>query len=214
MTTIPRSRWGYLLAAALLASGCAMVERPPPTAEAAPSPFRITPNGTFIYAEEFEFRPPPPEWRVLRIQGAGEALGEGEFSFGFIRMEPGPQPSQSVFVYDEAPFGYSLDLETRAKQHLKRFLWGAVLQFRTIDQQKVKVLGGDGLAVTVEGRELVKKQKVRAKLVFGKRGEQVVSFYINQWRPMDAEYDLSAFSVFDAFVDSFRYVKKSFFETL
>jgi hypothetical protein len=51
-------------------------------------------------------------------------------------------------------------------------------------------------------------------VVFGKRGDRVIGFYITQWRPMDGSYDLSAFEVFDKFVTSFKFLKKSFYETL
>ena len=78
----------------------------------------------------------------------------------------------------------------------------------------MQVVGGEGFAVTVEGKDPVKKEKVRAKVVFGKRGERVVGFYITQWRPMDGTYDPSAFEVFDKFWKSFKFLKKSFYETL
>jgi hypothetical protein len=55
---------------------------------------------------------------------------------------------------------------------------------------------------------------VKAKVVFGKRGERIVGFYITQWRPMDGTYDPSAFEVFDKFVASFKFLKKSFYENL
>ncbi len=82
------------------------------------------------------------------------------------------------------------------------------------ERLNAQVLGGEGLEVVVEGKDPVKKEKVRAKVIFGKRGERVVGFYITQWRPMDGSYDLSAFEVFDKFVKSFKFLKKSFYETL
>jgi len=202
-----------VLIGGLAAGGCA-ASRPSAKSEPDRLPYRSTPQGTIIYGEEFEFSPPPPEWRLVRVQDPGGTGQEGEFSFAFFRSEAGPSPSQSVFAYDEEPFGYSRDLETRAREHLKRFLWGAILQFQTLEQAKIPVLGGEGLAVVVEGKDPVKGEKVLAKIVFGKRGDRVVSFYITQWRPMGVFYDLSAFSTFDAFVRSFRFVKKSFYETL
>jgi len=51
-------------------------------------------------------------------------------------------------------------------------------------------------------------------VVFGKRGDRVVSWYLTQWRPIDGAFDPSAFEVFDKFVASFKYLKKSFYETL
>jgi hypothetical protein len=76
------------------------------------------------------------------------------------------------------------------------------------------VLGGEGLEVVAEGKDLVKGEKVRAKVVFGKRGDRVVGFYITQWRPINGTYELSAFEIFDKFVKSFKFLKKSFYETL
>ena len=76
------------------------------------------------------------------------------------------------------------------------------------------MIGGEGLQVDVEGKDPVKGEKVRARVVFGKRGERIVGFYITQWRPMDGTYDPSAFDVFDTFVNSFKFLKKSFYETL
>jgi hypothetical protein len=66
----------------------------------------------------------------------------------------------------------------------------------------------------VEGKDPIKGEKVRARVVFGKRGERIIGFYITQWRPVAGTYDLSAFDVFDKFVSSFKYLKKSFYETL
>jgi hypothetical protein len=68
--------------------------------------------------------------------------------------------------------------------------------------------------VLVEGKDPVKKEKIRAKIIFARRGERVVGFYITQWRPIDGTYDLSAFEVFDQFVSSFKFLKKSFYEEL
>jgi len=120
----------------------------------------------------------------------------------------------SSFAYDEEPFGCSTQFEGREKEFFKRFLFNAIVQFQVIERKKVQVVGGEGLAVTVEGRDPVKKEKVRAKVVFGKRGDRVVGFYMTQWRPLDGTYDLSAFEIFDKFVSSFKFLKKSFYETL
>lgn len=173
-------------------------------------PYRITSQGTVIYGEEFEFVPPPQGWNLFWPEGDED----GEFAFGFIRKDPGPFPSQSVFAYDEEPFGCSTKFEEREKEFFKRFLSNALLKFETLEKRKVTVLGGEGLEVTVEGKDPVKKEKAKAKVIFGKRGERVVAFYLTQWRPMEGTYDPSAFEVFDQFVKSFRFLKKSFYETL
>ena len=173
-------------------------------------PTEVTPRGTVIYKGEFEFVPPPPEWKLFWPEGEGD----GEFAFGYLKRDPGPFPSQSVFAYDEEPFGYSTNFEDRQKEFFKRFLWNAILHFQVLEKEKVQVIGGEGLAVTVEGKDPVKKEKAKAKVIFGKRGDRIVSFYMTQWRPIDGTYDPSAFEVFDRFVQSLKFLKKSFFETL
>ncbi len=182
-------------------SGCA-------TTQTTQKPYRVSPQGTVIWEEELEFAIPPLGWKLL-IPEEG-----GDISIGFMRTDPGPFPSSSSFAYDEEPFGCSTQFEGREKEFFKRFLFNAILQFQILERKKVQVVGGEGLAVTVEGKDPIKKEKVRAKVVFGKRGERVIGFYITQWRPIDGTYDLSAFEVFDKFVASFKFLKKSFYETL
>jgi hypothetical protein len=173
-------------------------------------PYRLTPQGTVIWEDEFEFLPPSPDWKLLRVE-----TGENDINFGFMRSDPGPFPSVTTFAYDEDPFGCTAtSFEGREREFFKRFLFNAILQFQILNRKKVQVVGGEGLAVLVEGKDSVKKEKVRAKVVFGKRGDRIVGFYITQWRPMDGSYDLSAFDVFDKFVASFKFLKKSFYETL
>jgi hypothetical protein len=189
-----------LLAMAWL-SGCA-------TTQTTQKPYRVSPQGTVIWEDEFEFAIPPLGWKLL-IPEEG-----GDINIGFMRTDPGPFPSSTSFAYDEEPFGCSTQFEGREKEFFKRFLFNAILQFQILERKRVQVVGGEGLAVTVEGKDPIKKEKVRAKVVFGKRGERVIGFYITQWRPIDGTYDLSAFEVFDKFVASFKFLKKSFYETL
>jgi hypothetical protein len=172
-------------------------------------PYRLTAQGTVIWEDEFEFLPPPPDWKLLRVE-----TGENDINFGFTRSDPGAFPSMTSFAYDEEPFGCSTKFEDREREFFKRFLFNAILQFHILEKKKVQVLGAEGLEVTVEGKDPVKKEKVRAKVVFGKRGERIVGFYITQWRHLDGTYDLSVFEVFDRFVKSFKFLKKSFYETL
>jgi hypothetical protein len=184
-------------------AGCA-------TTETKKKPYRMSEQGTVIWDDEFEFKPPPHEWRIIQVEVGGE------FGFGFSRVEPGPFPSQSMFVYDEEPFGCSTQFENRKTEFFKRYLWTAAVSMDTkiLEEQKVHLLGGEGLAVVAEGRDPVKKEKVKSKVVFGKRGDRMVAFYLTQWRPIDGIYDPSAFEVFDKFWGSFRYLKKSFYETI
>ncbi len=185
-------------------TGCATFE-----GEKKAVPYRLTAQGTVIWEDEFEFLPPPPDWKLLRVE-----TGENDINFGFTRSDPGLFPSMTSFAYDEEPFGCSTKFEEREREFFKRFLFNAILQFQILEKKKVEVLGGEGLEVTVEGKDPVKKEKVRAKVVFGKRGERIVGFYITQWRHLDGTYDLSAFEIFDKFVNSFKFLKKSFYETL
>ncbi len=171
-------------------------------------PYRLTPQGMVVWNDEFEFKPPPSEWKVIQVESGGE------FSFGFLKQETGPFPCQSMFVYDEDPFGASENLNVRQEEFFKRFLWGTCIKFQVLEKEKIPVVGEEGLAVIVEGKDPVKKEKVRAKVVFAKRGNRVVSFYITQWRSIGEPFGPSAFEVFDQFVGSFKYLKKSFYETL
>jgi hypothetical protein len=174
-----------------------------------PVPYKLTAQGTVIWEDELEFLPPPPDWKLLRVEE-----GEGDINFAFMKQDPGDFPSQTSFAYDEEPFGCSTQYEGREKEFFKRFLFNAILEFRVLERKKVQVVGGEGLQVTVEGKDPVKKEKIRAKVIFAKRGERIVGFYITQWRPLDGTYDLSAFEIFDKFVASFKFLKKSFYETL
>ncbi len=198
-----RKQWMTLSVLWVLVSlwGCA-------TTELVEKPYRLSPQGTVIWEDEFEFLPPPLGWKLLRPETGGD------INFGFMRNDPGGFPSMTSFAYDEEPFGCSTQFEGREKEFFKRFLFNAILQFQVLERKRVVVLGGEGLQVDVEGKDPVKGEKVRARVIFGKRGERVVGFYITQWRPIDGTYDMSAFDDFDKFVKSFKFLKKSFYETL
>jgi len=185
-------------------SGCATMT------ETSKKPYRLSERRTLIWNDEFEFMVPPLGWNVIQVESGGE------FGFGFIRSDPGSFPSQSIFVYDEEPFGCSMKFEERGDEFFRRYLWAAAISMniKILERKRVNVVGGEGLAIIAEGSDPVKKEKVRSKMVFGKRGERVVSWYLTQWRPMDGTYDPSAFEVFDKFVKSFKFLKKSFYETL
>jgi len=201
-----RKNIGMLLCFALVGtmlSSCA-------TTETTQKPYKFSQQGTVIWNDEFEFKPPPPEWRVIQVEVGGE------FGFGFLRADRGPFPSQSMFVYDEEPFGCSTELGERGGEFFKRYLWSTAMiaDMKILEKKNVNVLGGEGLAVLAEGKDPVKKEKVKSKVVFGKRGDRVVAFYLTQWRHIDGTYDPSAFEIFDKFVASFKFLKKSFYETL
>ena len=182
-------------------SGCA-------TTQTTQKPYRISPQGTVIWEDEFEFSPPPLGWKLLRPETGGD------INFGFMRDDPGGFPSMTSFAYDEEPFGCSTQYEGREREFFKRFLFNAILEFKMLEKKKVQVVGGEGLQVDVEGKDPIKGEKVRARVIFGKRGDRIIGFYITQWRPIDGTYDMSAFDDFDKFVKSFKFLKKSFYETL
>ncbi len=188
---------------AMMVSACA-------TPETTKKPYKFSQQGTVIWNDEFEFKPPPSEWRIIQVEVGGE------FGFGFLRVDRGPFPSQSMFVYDEEPFGCSTELGERGGEFFKRYLWSTAMiaDMKILEEKKVSLLGGEGLAMVAEGKDPVKKEKVKSKVVFGKRGDRVVAFYLTQWRPMDGTYDPSAFEVFDRFWGSFKFLKKSFYQTL
>jgi hypothetical protein len=189
--------------AGMILSACA-------TTETTQKPYKFSQQGTVIWNDEFEFKAPPSAWRIIQVEVGGE------FGFGFLKTDRGPFPSQSMFVYDEEPFGCSTKLDDRGGEFFKRYLWSTtmILDMQVLEKKNVNVLGEEGLAVVAEGKDPVKKEKVRSKVVFGKRGDRVVAFYLTQWRPIDGTYDPSAFEVFDQFWGSFKYLKKSFYQTL
>jgi hypothetical protein len=190
--------------AGLLAAGCATV----PKAQPEPKNYRMTDDGKVVWLEEFEFARPPAGWKLMQVEDGDE------FAFAFIKGDGCAFPCQSTFAYDEEPFGYSTDLEQRMDEFFRRFLWGTHMTFQRLKTTPVQVLGGDGLAALAEGTDPVIGHKVWSKVVLGKRGDRVVSFYLTQWRPIGAEYDPQAEVDFDAFAESFRFLKKSFYEAL
>jgi len=191
-----------------LASCAARVAAPQKAATLSTSP-ELTPRGTMIVDGEYEFVPPPSGWEMLR----GSQFTH--YVVGFYRRDLDKSHMASSFIaYDEDPYGISKDLETRAQECLKRYFWASMLQKNILEKKKLEVLGGEGLVVTFEINDPAKKIKVRSKLVFGYRGERVVLFYLNQWRSIDGSFDQGAFELFDKFVTSFTFLKKSFYETL
>jgi len=187
-----------------LCLGCAALPRPGDE----PAPYRYTPEGRVVWQEELEFAPPPEAWHLVQVD-------EGdEFSFAFLRTCGGPTPCQSTFAYDEEPFGYSRDLGTRISEFFRRFLWASRITFGEPATRPKRALGGEALEAVAEGTDPVRGEKVRAKVVFARRGERVVSFYLTQWRALDGSYSEEEVTDFDRFVESFRWLRPSFYETL
>ncbi len=167
-------------------------------------------DGTITYNGEYRFRPPPsPPWEMI------EGNETSHYVFGYYRKDPGRvQLESTFFAYDEEPYGYSGDIRERSKEFVKRFYWASYVNVTVLESKQTQILGGDGLSLIMEGVDPVKKVKVRSKVIFGKRGERVVAFYINQWRTLDGKYDLQAFETFDNFTKSLKFLRKSFYETL
>ncbi len=46
-----------------------------------------------------------------------------------------------------------------------------------------------------------------------KKGSRVISFVCTQWRPLNASYSEEPFEQYEAFVQSFKFVKKDFYES-
>jgi hypothetical protein len=177
----------------------------PPGPGSATSPGK---KGTYVYNGEYRFTPPPPPWELLR---GSETT---DYVVAFYRKDPGSTLNGTVFAYDEEPYGHSRDIEERTAQFLKRFFWSSYVRANVLEKRKATVLGNEGLVLLLEGRDPVKKYKVRSKIFFGRRGERIVAFWCNQWRTFDRDYDLSAFDVFDRFVGSFGFERRSFYENL
>ena len=98
----PRTAFGTLAVMAVvvgLLGGCATTgpEKKPTLVP--------TGQGTVVYLEKYEFKPPPSGWAMMKnVEG-------GDFELGFFRFEKGEFPSQTTFMYDDQPYGSSQDLE-------------------------------------------------------------------------------------------------------
>jgi hypothetical protein len=189
-----------VLMVALLA-GCAMTKP-----KKAP-PMVATGQGTVIYLDKYEFKPPPASWRLMQnVEG-------GDFELGFMRLEKGEFPSQTTFMYDDVPYGSSQDLDKRADYYRTRFLFNSGIALQVKNRQRLTINGREALALDIEGQNLVSKEKAKSKVFLIKKGSRIISFVCTQWRPLDASYSQDAFDHFDAFVQSFKFVKKDFYDT-
>ena len=197
------SSWGIgillLAGAGLLQGGCAtMGEKPKPVLVA-------TERGTAVYEDKYEFKA-PMGWKLLR-----EVSG-GDFEFGFFKFEKGDFPSQTTFIYDPEPFGSSQDLDTRAKQYCTRFLWNSGILAEVKKQEAVQVRGHAAIVMHLEGENPNRNEKAKSMVYLVKRGSRIISFTVTQWRPMSGTFDPEPFEQFEAFVQSFKFLKKTFYE--
>lgn len=165
------------------------------------------PDGSVIWQNEFAFVPPAEPWQLV-------SLDEDDYSIAFVRECREIFPCQSTLAYAEEPFGYSKDLLQRQEEFFKRYLWASRVVFDKPVIEMTTWGGKTALVAEIKGVEPVKGQKVWSKVLFAYRGERVVGFYFNQWRPSEAAFDPEDGKEFDRFVETFGYLKPSFYETL
>ncbi len=199
------ARWifGILLLAiaGLFSGGCATPQKP--------KPFLVpTDRGTVLYEDKYEFKPPSPGWSLMRN------LVGGDFELGFLKIDKGDFPSQTTMFYDEEPFGNSPDLQMRARQYSTYFLAGRGIHMEIKKKENGEVEGRPALIVQMEGENPYRSEKAKSVVYFFKTGEYVVTLVCTQWRPMKAAFDPEPFQQFEAFVNSFKYLKKPFYEEI
>jgi hypothetical protein len=200
----PRAVFGALAAMAVvvaLLGGCATTG-PEKVQTLVP-----TGQGTAIYLEKYEFKPPKGGWRMMKnVEG-------GDFELGFFRFEKGEFPTQTTFMYDDQPYGSSQDLEKRADYYCTKFLFNSGIDLEIKKRERLTINGRDALALYMEGQNNIAKEKARSKVYLIKKGSRIVSFVCTQWRPLNASYSEEPFEQYEAFVQSFKYVKKDFYES-
>ena len=191
--------WGIVLAAiAVLGLGCATM---------APKKPALVPtgSGTVVYLDKYEFKN-PEGWSLMReVEG-------GDFEFGFLKFEKGEFPSQTTFMYDKNPYGGSRDLEKRAEYYCTRFLFNSGIDLRIPKREKLTINGRPAMAIYMEGENPTSKEKAKSKIYLVKKGNRIVSFVCTQWRPLNGTFSEEPFKHFEAFVQSFKFLKKDFYE--
>lgn len=192
-------RYGWLILLALLLGGCVVPAPKEPTT--------LTKVGEeSVWREEYAFRHPPAPWALYD-------MNEEDVSLAFVRWD-GNFTGQVAISYAEEPFGYSRELKPRATEFLKRYLWAARVQFETPTFVETSWNGKPALEMQVVGHEPVKKSKVRGRVFFVYRGERIVAFIFTQWEEEGRPFSDIHGPVFDAFIQSFRYLKPSFYQRL
>jgi hypothetical protein len=166
-----------------------------------------TDRGTVIFLDKYEFIRPPAGWALLRN------LEGGDFELGFITMEAAEFPSQTTFIYDAEPYGSSQELERRAEQYCTRFLFNSGILPQIQKKEKVQVMGQPALALYLEGENPNRNEKSKSTVYLVKRGDRIISFVCTQWRPLNGAWDPQAFVHFEKFVNSFKFLKKTFYES-
>ncbi len=196
-------RWiGISLFLGLLLSGCAAM------APQKPSALTPTNQGTVIYMGKYEFKSPPAGWRLVKN------LEGGDFELGFMKLEKGDFPSQSFFIFDEEPFGSSRELDRRAEQYCTRFLFNSGMFPQIQRREQIQIQGQPAFAIYLAGENPNRSEKVQSKVYLVRRGERIISFVCTQWRPLNENFDPAGFAPFEEFVQSFKFLKPSFYEDL
>lgn len=183
-------------------SGCATMEpKKPPT-------LVPTERGTVIFLEKYEFKRPPEGWALMKN------LEGGDFELGFMRIEKGDFPTQTTFMYDEQPYGSSQDLEKRAEYYCTKFLFNSGIDAKVTNRQKVTLDGREAIVLEMGGENPVQKEKARSRIFLVKKGNRIISFVCTQWRPLNGTFSQEPFNHFETFVQSFKFLKKDFYENL
>jgi hypothetical protein len=171
-----------------------------------PKTLTPTDRGTVLFLDRYEFKRPPQNWALMKN------LEGGDFELGFLLFEKGEFPSQTTFMLDEEPYGGSQDLETRAKYYCTRFLFNSGIEVRVTKQEKATIDGRDAIALTMEGENPNRNEKATSKVYLVKRGNRIVSFVCTMWRPMNGTFAQEPFDYFETFVQSYKFLKKDFYE--
>ncbi len=195
--------WSILLAfIGVLSFGCAtMAPKKVPVLTA-------TDQGTVLFLDKYEFKRPPEGWLLM------QNLEGGDFDLGFLKFEKGDFPSQTTYMYDDQPYGGSRDLEKRAKYYCTRFLFNSGIDSRVTKQEKLTINGREAIALSMEGENPNRKEKAKSKIYLLKKGNRIISFVCTQWRPLNGTYSQEPFDHFEAFVSSFKFLKKDFYEEI
>jgi hypothetical protein len=59
-----------------------------------------------------------------------------------------------------------------------------------------------------------RNEKAKSVVYLVKNGSRIISFVITQWRPMNRTFSQEPFEQFEAFVQSFKFLKKTFYEEM
>jgi hypothetical protein len=74
--------------------------------------------------------------------------------------------------------------------------------------------GREALVLEMGGENPVQKEKAKSRIYLIKKGNRIVSFVCTQWRPLNGTFSDEPFGHFEAFLQSFRFLTKDFYEQL